>query len=468
MSLRQLSGLLLLVACGCGGGEGEPKPIDMPSTGWDALPQVLEPNPELVVLPKREEQYARLCALGRNDSFFRAICASPRPVISDMASLIQIAGLAENRAFALTGNSTSLVKTAVSAVNPRALIFPRVSETREKPAELTALGFVRGEPFVEVVSRDNTSDDYNFYLFTFERQCDYDTGCDLTSLLTEELERGWTAFSIYTEEDIENTSLDCRSCHQPGGVGTRKILRMQELESPWLHWFPQRFVQRTSSDRLLTAQFLEAHRVDGAYAGIPIASIESGIDEGSGAQLEALLVAEGQDAQPNVFDPRIEAEARDGAASPTWEGQFAVTLTGEAIGVPYPQADVTDPALRTASVQSYVNVVSRAAPRESLLDLRELFSEDAKQKLGLVPPPGADGLTVLTQVCSRCHDGRGNPELTKNAFNVKALAEMSREEKDSAISRLQEPVGSLLRMPPWRAATLPPAELQSAINELSK
>jgi hypothetical protein len=465
---RLLSALALLLAGGCGGDEGEPKPIDMPSTGWDALPQVLHQDPELAPLPKREQQYAKLCALGRGDSFFRAICSSPRPVISDMASLIQVAGLAENRAFALTGNSTSLVKTAVSAVNPRAIIFPRVSETREKPAELTALGFVRGEPFVEVVSRDNTSGDYNFYLFTFERQCDYDAGCDLASVLTEEIERGWTAFSIYTEDDIENTSLDCRSCHQPGGAGTQKILRMQELESPWLHWFPQRFVQRTSSDRLLTAQFLEAHRVDGAYAGIPIASIESGIDEGSGAQLEALLVAEGQDAQPNVFDPRIEAQARDGQTSPLWEQQFAVTLTGEAIGVPYPQADVTDPALRAASVQSYVDVVSGAAPRESLLDLRELFSEDAKQKLGLVPPPGADGLTVLTQVCARCHDGRGNPELTKNAFNVKALAEMSREEKDLAISRLQEPVGSLLRMPPWRVGNLPPAELQSAIDELSK
>ncbi|HKY35070.1 MAG TPA: hypothetical protein VJN18_03955 [Polyangiaceae bacterium] len=468
MRLLRLSGLLLL-ACGCAGDEGEPKPIDMPSTSWDDLPELLKPNAELALLPKREEQYAKLCGLGRDDSFFRAICASQRPVISDMASLIQVAGLAENRAFALTGNSTSLVKTAVSAVNPRAIIFPRVAETRQKPAQLTALGFVRGEPFVEVVSRDTTSGEYNFYLFTFERPCDYDMGgCDLASLLTEEIERGWTAFSIYTEDDIENTSLDCRSCHQPGGVGTPKILRMQELENPWLHWFPQRFVQRTASDRLLTAQFLEAHRVDSAYAGIPIASIESGIEEGSGAQLEALLVAEGQDTQPNAFDPRIEAEARDGQASPTWEKQFAITLTGDAIGVPYPQADVTDPTLRAARVQSYVDVVSGAAPRESLLDLRELFSEDAKQKLGLVPPPGADGLTVLTQVCSRCHDGRGNPSLNKNAFNVKLLAQMSREEKDSVISRLKEPEGSLLRMPPWRAATLPPAALQSAIDELSK
>jgi len=466
--MRRWAWVVALLACGCSGGDGEPAPVMMPASEWDQLPEVLERNPELALLPTRDDQYQKLCGLERGDSFFRAVCTSPRPAITDMSSLIQVAGLAQNSAFALTGNSTSLVKSAVSAVNPRAIIFPRVTEKRERPAELTALGFVRGEPFVEVVSRDTTSGDYNFYLFTFERQCDYQTGCDLASMLTEEIEHGWTAFSIYTEEDVENTSLDCRSCHQPQGFGTPKILRMQELESPWLHWFPQRFVQRTDSDRLLTAQFLEAHSVDAAYAGIPIATIARAVDEGSGAQLEALLIAEGQEAQPNVFDPRIEAQAKDGEPSPIWEQQFALSLTGEAIGVPYPQADVTDATLRAASIQSYLDVVSGAAPRESLLDLRGLFSEDAKQKLGLIPAPGADGLTVLTQACARCHDGRANPQLSKSAFNVKALAEMSRDQKDLAISRLQEPETSNLRMPPWRTGNLPPAELASAIQELSK
>jgi hypothetical protein len=470
MSLRQLSLLLLALTCACSdGGDGQSKPVVMGQSEWSQLPEVLERDPELRTLPTRDEQYEKLCSLGRGDSFVAAICATPRPAITSMTDLLRVVGLEQNRAFAFTGNSTSLVKTAVSAVNPRALVFPRVDEKRIKPAELTALGFVRGEPFVEVVSRDNTSGDYNFYLFSFERACDYEGGCDLASLLGEEIERGWTAFSIYTEEDVENTSLDCRSCHQPGGYGTPKILRMQELESPWLHWFPQRFVQRTSSDRVLTAQFLEAHSVDTAYAGIPIATIQAAIDEGSGAHLEALLVAEGQaTTQPNAFDPRIEAEAKDGQPSPTWEAQFAVSLAGDAISVPYPRVDVTDAALRTAAVKSYVDVMSGAAPRESLLDLRYLFSEDAEQKLGLVPPPDADGLTVLTQLCSRCHDGRANPELTRSSFNVKKLSEMTREEKDLAIARMQEPDGSLTKMPPWRAAKVPPAALSAAIAELQK
>jgi hypothetical protein len=456
---------LLLASCA---GDGDPASTEA-STEWDRLPKVVAPNPELASLPSREAQYTAICATPRGDAFFRALCASPRPAITDFASLLRVAKLDQNRAFALTGNSTSLVKSSVSAVNPRIIIFPRVTEKREKPAEMTAIGFVRGEPFVEVVSRDLTSGDYNFYLFTFERQCDYEgAGCDLASVLTEEIEHGWTAFSVYAEEDIENTSLDCRSCHQTQGYGTKKILRMQELENPWLHWFPQRFVQRTDSDRVLTAQFLEAHAHDAQYGGVPIATIQNAVDEGSGAQLEALLVAEEQAAQPNVFDPRIEAEAKMGAVSPTWEKQFAVSLTGDAIPVPYPLADVTDAALRAERVKSYVDVVLGAAPRESLLELRGLFSEDAKQKLGLVPPPGASGSVVLNQVCSRCHDGRENPQLTRAAFNVKNLAAMSREEKDLAIARLQEPETSVTRMPPWRAATLPPAELAAAIEELRK
>jgi hypothetical protein len=76
---------------------------------------------------------------------------------------------------------------------------------------------------------------------------------------------------------------------------------------------------------------------------------------------------------------------------------------------------------------------------------------------------------VLTQLCSRCHDGRSNPALRRSAFNVKNLDGMARETKDKAIFRLQEPATSPLRMPPWRAAdSLPPAELAAAIEELRK
>lgn len=435
---------------------------------WERLPAVTHPDPALADLPTRDAQHQAFCAVPRGDAFFRSLCASPRPVVRDMAELLRIVGLDQNRAFALTANSTSLVKRAVSSINPRLIVFPRVDEKRQRPPEMTALGFVRGEPFVEIVSRDLATSDYNFYLFTFERACDYTPeGCDLASVLGEELESGWTAFSVYPEEQLENTTFDCRSCHQPGGHGTGKILRMQELESPWLHWFPQRFVQRTDSDRLLTAQFLEAHSVDSQYGGIPIATIEHALDEGSGAQLEALLEAEGQGDQPNAFDPRIEAEAKSGT-SPTWDAQFALTLTGQAISVPYPLADVSDAALRTSRAASYRDVMNGAAARSTLTDNRDIFSADAREKLGVVPKPGASGREILLQMCSRCHDGRANPAVSRSRFNVHDLGTISNEQKLAIIQRLQEPASSIKLMPPWRAGELPAGALEAVLGELAK
>ena len=89
---------------------------------------------------------------------------------------------------------------------------------------------------------------------------------------------------------------------------------MQELASPWLHWFPQRFVQRTDSDRVLLAQFADTHAGDKHYGGIPIATIANALDEGSGAQLEALVRAEGFGEQPNPFDAQIVAEMKNGTS----------------------------------------------------------------------------------------------------------------------------------------------------------
>ena len=135
---------------------------------------------------------------------------------------------------------------------------------------MTAVGFVRGEPFVELASRDPSSGDLNFYLLASSSSAATPSGgCDLASLLSEDIEHDWTAYSVYDQDDLEGTSVDCNSCHQPAGYGTKRILRMQELASPWMHWFPQRFVQRTDSDRALLAQFVDAHKDDTQYGGIP-------------------------------------------------------------------------------------------------------------------------------------------------------------------------------------------------------
>ena len=304
---------------------------------------------------------------------------------------------------------------------------------------------------------------------SFEQACNYDAqGCDLAALLTEEIEHDWTAYSVYSADDLEKTSLDCRTCHQPGGYGTKQILRMQELESPWTHWFPQKFQRRTDSDRVLTGQFLDGHSDENQYGGIPISAIANGIDEGSGAQLEALLQSEGHQDQPNVFDPRIEAEAKTNKSSALWQAQWEVGARGDSIAVPYPLIDITDATKRAAATKAYRDVVTHAAPRSTLVDIRNIISNDAMEKLNFVPQPSADGKAILLQMCSRCHDGRANPALNRSKFNVKKLDQMSRGEKDVAIMRLSERDTSALKMPPWRGARMTDAAIQAAKAELSK
>ncbi len=182
--------VLALLMIGCrpdgpaGAGEGRAP------TDWSKLPAATSPDPELVPLGGRQDTTDRICARGRGDSFAKALCGGGRRAeIRDMAELLELVGLADQRAFALTGNSTSLVAMSVSAINPRILVFPRVDADLKRPDAMTAVGFVRGEPFVELVSRDPSSGDLNFYLLSFEQKCSYASGgCDLASLLTEEIE----------------------------------------------------------------------------------------------------------------------------------------------------------------------------------------------------------------------------------------------------------------------------------------
>jgi hypothetical protein len=465
--LRPLAALVALAALGCGSTDSASHHGTGGSGGASPHPIVTHPDRELSSLGMGEDTRARLCARGRADPFAQALCAGTEaPPIRDLVGLLAFVGLGEQRAFVLTGNSTSLVARSVSAVNPRLVVFPRVGADLARPPAMTSVGFVRGEPFVELVSRDAATGELNFYLFAFERACSYEpAGCDLASLLTEELERDWTRYSVYDQDDLEGTSFDCLSCHRPDRASSKRILRMQELTSPWMHWFPQRFVQRTESDRVLLAQFLEAHEIDTRYGGIPVAAIATAIDEGSGAQLEALVRAEGFAEQPNPFDATIAAEMKQGS-SPSWQARFDTHLRGEAIAVPYPLIDVTDPGKRSAAVRSYRDVVTGVAPRESLVDLREIFSTDATQKLSFLPQPGADGRAVLLQMCSRCHDGRGDPALSKNRFNVLELDTMPAATKSRAIMRINEPEAT--RMPPWRVGSLTPEAIQAVTVELQK
>jgi hypothetical protein len=455
-------GILGVGACSSDEGEG-------PYADWSSLPELVDPDEELKSLPQRQAAFRNLCQKGHNDPFARALCSEGAPPkIRSLQELLQLVGLGreDQRAFALTGNSTSVVGHQVSAINPRMIVFPRVESDLVPPEELIIASFVRGEQFVELVAGNFDTRQLTFYVIAFEQGCNYvGMGCDLASLLTEEVEENWTAYSVYDHLDLKTTSLDCLSCHQVGTEESDLILRMQELEAPWLHWFPQRLGQRTESDRVLLGQFAEAHQHDKNYGGIAVSTITNAVSEGSGAQLEALIRAEGFAEQPNPFAGQIAAEFKSGM-SPTWDLRFSVHLAGEAIAVPYPGVDITDTEKRAAAVQSYLEVVQERAPRESLVDIRDVFSEDADRRLGFVSWSESDGRAILTQMCARCHDGRGDPDIAKNRFNVLQLDTMTRVEKDHAIERIL--ATDLLQMPPKRAGRLSPGAMEAALTELER
>jgi len=124
----------------------------------------------------------------------------------------------------------------VSAANPRVLTFiDSVKATPISLDQIAVVAFSRGEQAVELVGFDPRSLDYNYYLLTF-RQCCNLTRCTPEDLLTERVEKDWADWTLYVDGDLEDTPLNCRSCHQPYGGDSRKMLLMRQVLDPWMHW----------------------------------------------------------------------------------------------------------------------------------------------------------------------------------------------------------------------------------------
>ena len=59
-----------------------------------------------------------------------------------------------------------------------------------------------------------------------------------------------------------------------------------------------------------------------------------------------------------------------------------------------------------------------------------------------------DGRALLAQQCQQCHNSRLDPTITRERFLVDQLDQMSRDEKDLAIARIQTSLDTRLTMPP--------------------
>jgi hypothetical protein len=314
------------------------------------------------------------------------------------------------------------------------------------------LAFARGEPRVELIANDSQT--LRFFLIRFHPACEA-TGCNSADLLTPTIESNWTGYELFDDEALANTPLDCKTCHQPDGPGTPKILRMQERFSPWTHWFGL-------EDR--ADLFYGSHDLESTYAGVPIDQVTT-----NPGALQFVLEENGFVPQPNEFvSQTIIDELRANGTSATWEALYANAVAGNAIPPPYFGVDQTDPITATAMFNAYRAVMDGTLPRDQLPDIRGVFADSALSAMSIRPKPGLDGRGILIHMCSQCHNSRLDQTLTRARFNVMTLDAMSREERDIAIARLQLPDRDPAKMPPPQSRLLSDAEQALVIAELRK
>jgi hypothetical protein len=358
----------------------------------------------------------------------------------------------------LIGHSTAVGMRNVTLLNPRAFLMTIPNDTAPNP-EFQVMAFARGEPFVELVANDPSAGGVlRFFLIRFYLRCEQaGLRCKPGDLLTASIESGWTGYSIYDDGDVDNTQLNCTSCHRrPDGS---KLLRMQELTEPWLHWF---YVEHPPNLAMVDA-FQRAHP-DEWYGGIP----PNLIRPQRPINMQRITANNGFAAQPNVFDTRvIEAEISAGGSSPTWDARYARAVAGDEIAVPYHSIPF-ESAKIAAAVQIYADVASGALPRDQMPDVRDLFLDDALDEMSHRPKPGLDGRGIMRHMCRRCHNDAVDLTISRAEFNVDRLDELPRSEKDLAIMRLQLPETDARHMPPARFHTLSDAERDLVIQELSR
>jgi mono/diheme cytochrome c family protein len=465
-----------------------------------AAPVATVTNP-LAGLPTGNAQIdalcARMAAANQANRVRNAFCGNTRPTITSLTQLQSALGLGfpanptpgrgnngdnnNGPAFALTGHSSSLVARSVSAINPRAILF--TPPTGANNNGYITMGFVRGDQLVELVAEDiNLPNTLTFFLVKFTQDCNATNACTPGDLFTPATESNWTSFSIYGEDDLKNTIFDCTHCHQTGGPGTQRILRMQELANPWNHWFRDNRVGGTA----LLADYQAAHGTAETYAGIPGNMISSS----DPALLEDLIRENGfGNQQPNQFNSgQIEQQVNQTNGQPqnndipgtsnVWNQIFNNAVAGRVIPVPYHDIKITESSVLNSVTLAYQNFRAGRLPAAQLPNLTTVFKTSRLYEIaGIGAPPNQNGQQIVTTMCTQCHRSQLDQTISRARFNVNlnemsdlnggVLAGAARDaEIGVAITRLKLPAEDVRKMPPETLKTLTPAEIDLVVTYL--
>jgi hypothetical protein len=456
------------------------------------------PTDAFVTLKSPADAHAELCAADSQhpnfpddaDIITRTFCADVKPGgvmptphgLSDLLTQLGVGfkdpqggnGTGGNPAFAILGHSSALTARKVTTIAPTAFVFtpPPADGSTPIGPDFVAVAYDPGEQFVEVAAFDPGGGDLNFYLVLFDQACtSAPGGCTTTDLLTPRLVTGWSNVRVYEDSSaLGNTIFDCRTCHKADD-SQNHILRMQEIESPFTHWFSA----KTKGGAALLQDFHAAHGTTEDYGPIPAALV----DQSDPSLLAAVLQQGGYGNQPNAFpSAAIEAEVDSNCKtqpasnvppgwSSTWSKTYENAASGQFIAAPYHDVKVTDPTKLEAASGAYREWLS-GNWNGDLPDTRDVFLDEGLRDMGFAPRDGLDGPALVAQMCQQCHQSKLDMTVSRERFLVDQLGQMSRAEKDVAIVRLQAPVESRLHMPPVLFRTITNDEKQRMIDALSQ
>ena len=451
------------------GGEQTPTPTPSPSPAPTPVMETLKDV--FKGLPKGAASLAAICQNAGADRFTTALCGPNPPAIRSLRDLHSALGLNNAANSACTTNSVSLVKNETSVLNPRCIKFSANGQANDA----TAVGYLRADlTFAEVVARDPVTGILRFFLVDFDLPCEQQPGgCATGDFYLESAESNWAAVSIYEDSQIENTVMDCKMCHQPGGPNARKLLRMAETDDPWRHWIRDNRQCGTT----LFADFNAAHGGEQFYAGLTLNEVSNSDPQ----RLENFVEDNGfQGAQNgnNFFNSnQIENQTDNTAGQPqsnantstsaTWMATYvqrtsAVNLINfGGVMMPYRDCKQSDPLMLPMFTNMFRQVRAGTMPASLLPPLQNvnLSSVPALRERSLLPRAGLDGAGILANACVSCHNSNLNPNISRSRFNAQDLSRMPAAEFDVAINRISRAKDDLRRMPPKTFMNLTPEEI---------
>jgi hypothetical protein len=341
----------------------------------------------------------------------------------------------------------------VSPINPRALIFTAPKDFSTPIPDFVVMGFVRGDQFVELIAREPKSGKLNFFLVEFTQACNEGGHCSTGHLQSSAIESNWTSITIYDDSHLANTVFDCTHCHQPEGPQSDKIMRLQEIEQPWSHFF-----RDDTQGQELIQIFKDFHGPEEGVAGIPAHLISSSDPE----KLVWLMKANGFGEQPNSFpSTAVESEVKENQGpGEKWLAGWSRFLKGETIAFPSFANSILD-ASRLPEIKTRWQAAKSAGTWDDRPDLRQALDDRLSASYGARAPLNATGPELVALACQRCHNQKLDSNLGKSLFRAdQKPMDRSAFNTKNAIDRLE-----ILRKDPSNPLAMPPRLFMDLTNE---